>query len=64
MDALVQQVEVWTAYDAPTHLAHDRRLSLDGQGIRILHRLCKKDGFLHSLDGRCVFVGDSSDVIN
>ena len=64
MDAPAQQVEVWSAGDAPTHLATIDVSGLTGSESECVYDCLRSGWLLHSLDGRYVFVGDSGDVID
>ena len=64
MDAPVQQVEVWSADDTPTHLATIDVSGLTGSDSPCPYDCLKEGWLLHSLDGRYVFVSDSGDVID
>jgi DNA-binding beta-propeller fold protein YncE len=64
MDAPVQQVEVWTADDTPTHLATIDVAGLTGSDSPCPYDCFKEGWLLHSLDGRYMFVSDSGDVID
>jgi hypothetical protein len=64
MDAPARQVEVWTAGDAPTHLATINVSGLTGSDSPCPYDCLKEGWLLHSLDGRYVFVSDSGDVID
>jgi len=64
MDAPVQQVEVWTAGDAPRHLATIDVSGLTGSDSACPYDCLKEGWLVHSLDGQYVFVGDSGDVID
>jgi hypothetical protein len=64
MDAPAQQVEVWTARDAPRHLATIDVSGLTGSESPCPYDCLRSGWLLHSMDGRYVFVGDSGDVID
>lgn len=65
LDVPKQQVEVWSATDAPTRLAVINLQTPIAGPYPDCTSVCVREGWLlHSLDGRYVFVGDSGDVID
>jgi DNA-binding beta-propeller fold protein YncE len=65
LDKPAQQVEVWSAGDAPSWLATIDLLTPIEGTYPSCTKACGREGWLlHSLDGHYVFVGDSGDVID